>query len=1394
VKEVVIAVNPVPEVDTVLDYMICNLEGVNISFTGNQPGTVYRWSKSGTINADIAGLASAGTGILNATRLRNSTTAVQEQEITVIPELTGGRGNITCTGTPQTFKIQVNPTPVLSSITVLAPICSGDAVIHTPATATAGATIYWEREENLAIEETSTSGTGAINETLTNTSAATATVRYRILLDINGCSNEQFISIKVYPTPYLTSTLNAGDICSGDHFSYLAESAVRNTTFSWVRLANSSIDEAVTSGSSAMIYEVLTNNTPVPVAVKYEITATANGCPLIDTVTVFVGPKMGLTSILTPGDICSEDYFVYDATSAVSVRYTWDREFNQNIDPPVNSGINARIAERLINLSNTPETVIYHITQTTDKGCQLTEAVTFNVNSLPEITVSEPSITIAQGATRVITVTEPTPANGSVSSSNTAIVTASFDYAGSITINGASIGYSEIIYSTYDANGCQNNVVIPVIVTPAPLGTLDIMGTSTLCSEDSTELQITDILYGKAPWTVEINYAGSSTPNKVVTVNNVMELPYILMVQVPANNTSNQFVKTYSIVKITDSEGAERTSHIGRIPITVAPVPEVNVVPNQEICNGGISNPVYFGGAATNFRWTINQNIGLPLFGEGNIQSAILTHGAATPVTAQVKVVPMFIVGTATCIGDTGTFSITVNPMPKVNPITNITVCHNNLVNITPAGSASTRFVCTTMTPIGMPTTVIVAAGNNLTFVASNTTNVPVTATITVLPVYQSGAQECYGTSTTFTVTVNPIPAVNPTMDMTFCEEYMVSAINFTGNVTGAVYTWQHIAGNVITGLPNSGINLLPQFIAYNLADTTLISTFEVIASYTNGGVTCSLNRDTFNINIYPKPSIEPILNYEYCAQVLADSIPFAGNSALNIYDWRIVTGSNIGLPGTHGSSTGIPAFTTINANSYERTALLEVTPRINGTACAGIPINFSIKINPVALLSSPLRNDSICSGEWFTYNATSTSNNVFFRWKRPAIAGMDSIAEQGNYIREYLYNNTDAPITVPYIISLTYEGCNNEDTISVAVKPTPAIALDSAYFHTCQSDAAVNITYTIDRPGLPLYYSILFGDDARAVGFDNTIGYQPVINQGEISVAVPAGVPAGRYMGTLFIESYGCPALDSYTFVILVAPTTAITQDPQTEIMMCEGYGSLLMEVTAIGEELTYQWYHSGVAISGANSSVYSLDHPTMADYGEYFAVVTGVCGSDTSAVAHAVPNAAVIYRMREDVLFVSGMDSNGTNLQFARFQWFKLNEKTGKFLPILKESNGQYYSDPNGINGTYMVEISYINGTSFTSCAYTFAPAPPAKSMKMYPNPVLYDEMFYIQLGDDITAEDLSRTSIEVLTTKGQLIEKIVPKAQLVDLHMTLPAAVYVVRLTKASGEVSIHKLIVN
>jgi hypothetical protein len=1175
---------------------ICSGDWFNYESTSSTDNVYFSWRR-----LDNAGLnpATSSQGYYIHDRLYNTTYA----PVTASYEIT-----LSYAGCPQydTIKVVVNPIPELSSAGTIAPICNGAIVSYLPTTNYIGATITWEREANSLIAEEPTTGTGAISETLTNIGQTTVTVRYKMTLNEYGCSQVQYVTVKVYPTPLLSSTHDGGTICSGATFTYTATTAVAGTSYSWVRVANAAIAESVTGGNTALISEVLTNTGSVPVIVEYLFTLTANGCAHTETITVVVGAKLGLNSTLTPSDICSGDYFSYTITSAAAVSFSWTREFNANVQPTSHAGTGASINELLTNNSTTPALVRYFITSTTPTGCSLTEEVTFHVNPLPVITVSESAVVIASGATRNITVTEPTPANGTITTANSAIATATYNGAGVITIvGGTTVGTTELTYTTFNTTTlCENSIVIPVTVTPAPLATLIAAGATTVCSGVTTQLQITDIEYGKSPWTVELNYEGSTDPAWVVTVNDIMDLPKMVTITVPANTTLTHNILTYKITQVTDAEGSVRTTHIGLIPITILPVPIVEAIADQEVCNMGSSATVHFNGAATSYHWTVDQNVGLVMIGEGTyLPSAVVSHTQSTAVIANVTVTPVYSLNGVTCTGIAGTFSITVNPMATADLVTNVTLCSDEVVSVPLTGTAATKFICTTTTSIGMPTIVVVNAGNNLTFTAVNNTSLPVTATISVVPVYVS----------------------------------------------------------------------------------------------------------------------------------------------------------------------------------------------LSGLECSGEAINFTVTVYPVAILTSAIDNGVICSGEWFDYTATSVVSNVIYQWRRIEHAGLNpATSSQGNVIHERLFNSTNAAITALYEFTLTYNGCNHLDTIFVVVKPSPAIVLDSATYNVCPTESSIDITFTTTPAGIPIRYIVIYDDDARRAGFENILTYQTVTTSGVFTLPLPTGLKAGKYLGTIIIESDGCSIASSYQFTINVWQQTEIVQQADMSIVMCEDFGALRLEVAAIGEQLTYQWYHNGTVIVGATSSVYEVLRPNASDYGNYYVVVSGLCGTATGNTTTVTSNPAIIYQMSNDVIYVSRIDTIGQNLQYAYFQWYVQNA-AGEFIPIFRNADHQYYQEVNGIDGTYMVEVFYVNGISFRSCPYTFTATPEAKKQKIYPNPLLTDETLHIQLDESTNVNDLSKMRLEIVRSNGQVLSTIVPNSLLVDVQTDLPAGFYLLKVIYADGSVQIHKLVV-
>jgi len=166
----------------------------------------------------------------------------------------------------------------------------------------------------------------------------------------------------------------------------------------------------------------------------------------------------------------------------------------------------------------------------------------------------------------------------------------------------------------------------------------------------------------------------------------------------------------------------------------------VNAVSNQIVCNGS-STAVNFSGAVsgTVYNWTnSNTSIGLGASGTGDIPSFTATNPGLVSVVATITVTPTYTNNGVTCTGASTTFTITVNPTPTVNPVPNISVCHNapSAPVVFSGAVAATIFQWTNNTPsIGLPAS---GTGNIPSFIAFNPGPGPVTATITVTPTTNS--------------------------------------------------------------------------------------------------------------------------------------------------------------------------------------------------------------------------------------------------------------------------------------------------------------------------------------------------------------------------------------------------------------------------------------------------------------------------------------------------------------------------------------------------------------------------------------------------------------------------------------------------------------------------------
>ena len=258
-------------------------------------------------------------------------------------------------------------------------------------------------------------------------------------------------------------------------------------------------------------------------------------------------------------------------------------------------------------------------------------------------------------------------------------------------------------------------------------------------------------------------------------------------------------------------------------------------------------------GAVTTYNWTnTTPSIGLAASGVGNIASFAAANTSTVPVTATVSVTPTYSNAGVSCAGPASSFTYTVNPTPTVAAVSSQAVCvGSNVAAVAFVGTVSgTVYNWTnTNTAIGLAAS---GTGNIPTFVGTNTTSAPISGTITVTPVFTSGGITCNGTPRTFTITVNPIPTVNPVASFPVCHN-STAAATFSGATTGTVYSWTNSTPSI--GLAASGTGNI-SFTALNTTSAPVVATIIVTPSFANGGTTCTGTPITFTITVNPLPVV----------------------------------------------------------------------------------------------------------------------------------------------------------------------------------------------------------------------------------------------------------------------------------------------------------------------------------------------------------------------------------------------------------------------------------------------------------------------------------------------------------------------------------------------------------
>jgi len=704
-----------------------------------------------------------------------------------------------------------------------------------------------------------------------------------------------------------------------------------------------------------------------------------------------------------------------------------------------------------------------------------------------------------------------------------------------------------------------------VTATPAsgsffPVGTTTVNVTSSIGGGScSFTITVNDVQPPTITCPANIELCGSQAVSYTATATD--NCPGVTVSYSPASGTVFSVGTTTVTATATDASGNTATC---TFTVKINPIPTVNAVANQTVCNNAPTTAVNFTGAVpgTIFNWTNNTpSIGLPASGTGNIPSFIATNPGASPVTATITVTPStnsnsfsqtfnFTGAVQTWVVPAGVTSINIQALGAQGKANAAGVSQGGLgglasgtLAVTPGetlwiyvggggtgggtggfnggGNGGTTGTCLTAVGGGgggasdlrqgvdkLSSRRIVAGGGG------GTGGNRVAACSRGAGGGGGGGYYGGGGGSGYPGTTGVVPTGG------------TQAAGGAGGITGTTFGATNGSPGVL-GIGGAGGNEVPS----NQAGSQAI----IFGSGAGGGLTGG-------------PGQQSGLN-NFTGQSGAGGSSYIGG----------VTG---GITSS-GVRTGNGAVTI----SY----LLPGVPVI----CTGTPTTFTITVNPTPDAVATPALQTICSGTSITPITISGGvSGTAFNWTRNNTATATGIAASGSgNISGSLTNTTNAPVTVAFTITPVANGCTGIPVIAnVVVNPNPAVS-PVPNRTVCNGSTVPAINFSSPTTGGTIVYSWTNSNTAIGLGASGT-GNLPSFTATNATTSVITGTITVTPTFTNVVSCVGAPI----TFTISVAPTTTV--DPVPNQTVCTGTSTAPVNFTGPIAGTTFNWTNNTTSI----------------------------------------------------------------------------------------------------------------------------------------------------------------------------------------------------------------------
>lgn len=1123
-----ITVNPLPSVTVPVNSTVC--AGVTIaatSFISTPANATYTWTNSNT----AIGIPSSGNGDIPAFTALNPGTTNISSTITVTPTLNG------CAGPSSSFIIIVKPIPA-ALVPANFSVCSGTTISSSSfSSLPAGASYTWTNS-NTSIGLDAAGSNNVPSFTAVNNTASPVSATITVTPTLNGCTGTpSTYTITVNPLPVITSVTPVNETTcdlSDGKITIVASGAapLQYSINGGATFSSSNLFENLAAGS----YTVAVRSGYGCVVIGQTVTVASPGAPPPPTINSFLYP------------VCEGSDLVLSVQNPdLSMIYTWT-------GPSQFSATGPTVTIPNVNPSRAGS---YAVTATSGACVGSPKVFEVAVSPLPMVTVPQ-SLSFCTGSLIPEGVFLSTPAGATYTwtNSNTAIglVSAGINNIPSFTaVNNTTSPITATITVIPTLNNCTGPpATFTITVNPKPVVILPVNfaicnGVSVPVSTFSSNISGTTYTWTNSNSSIGLASNGSGNLPSFSAVNNSTSPISAIITVTPYLNGCAGTASSFTI--------------------TVNPLSNVIVPGNSTVCSGTSIPASSFSSSlpGTTFSWTnSNTAIGLPGSGSGTVPAFIASNTSSVIIAANITVTPIL----NGCAGPSSVYTITVNPLPAITVPANIIACSGTTIPASvfssiPSGATYTW--TNSNTAIGLAGSGI---GNVSAFTAINNTLSPITSNITVTPTING----CTGPASSYTITVNPLPAMSQPANLVVCSGTTVTASNFASNISGTTYSW--INSNPGIGLSAGGTGNIPSFTAVNSTISAISATITV-TPVSNG---CPGLPMIYTITVNPLPVISSAIATPESQCNINDGTITITASGIQPLEYSINGGNSFVQNGGN--------FTGLAAGSY-----LVVVRNANGCIINGPTLSVSSPGAPpqpeINAYVSP-----VCQGEPLILSILNPNPLATYTWTGP----LGFSASGSSVIR----SNSDPSMSGNYAVTATINACVSTSKIfNIQVDPKPTLIVPQNQNY-CKGAVVPEHIFNSTPPGSTISWT----NSNPAIGL-------PASGTGAIPSFIASNNTISAITATINITPSlnGCPG-QTYTFTITVNPLPSVT-GPGSSVV-CAGEtisaGNLISNIPTT----TYSWTNSNTTIGLPASGTGNI--PSF--------IATNSSGSAISATITIVPS----------------------------------------------------------------------------------------------------------------------------------------------------------------------------